>query len=85
MFVSESTARVSASKPSSDWVTSRIDRRSRRSASAPPFRPNSTVGIAVQSAIEPTTEALGVRRVTIQPCAICCIQVPTSETVWPSQ
>src|ERR1022692_818334 len=65
------------------WVTMTTLRREKRSAAIPPSGPSANTAICEQNQAVPKSNSEWVRRYTSQACATFCIQVPTSETIWP--
>ena len=57
--------------------------REKRSAAIPPRGPRANTAICAQNQAVPSRSSEWVRRYTSQLCATFCIQVPTSETIWP--
>ena len=64
-------------------VTMTTFRREKRSAAMPPRGPSANTAIWAQNQAVPSRSSEWVRRYTSQLCATFCIQVPTSETIWP--
>src|SRR5260370_27066563 len=58
-------------------------RREKRSAAMPPRGPSANTAIWAQNQAVASGSSEWVRRYTSQLCATFCIQVPTSETIWP--
>ena len=57
----------------------------KRSASSPPQAPKSNIGRNCRAVVRPTARPLPVRLSTSQSAATVCIQVPESETSWPTK
>src|ERR1035437_6999443 len=65
------------------WVTMTTFWRGKRSAAMPPSGPSANTAIWEQNQAVPNRSSEWVRRYTSQLSATFCIQVPTSETIWP--
>jgi len=81
-------ARVSAASTAANaaiptLVSSSTLRLGYRSAIAPPYMPNSRVGMNCSAVVIPTSVALPVSVNTSQSWAIRCTQPPVLETTWP--
>ena len=66
-------------------VATRIERFGYRSASAPPQMDESIMGADPTAATTPSRSFEFVIWYTYQLIAVCCIQVPMSETSWPQK
>ena len=83
--VAASAQRASAGSAIAAWVSIRMRRLGKRSASRPPNAPSTRIGANWRQAVMPTARPLPVSLSTSQVSATICIQLPLSDTTWPAK
>ena len=80
-----SSQSVSAGSAIAACVNMRRRRLSGRSAITPPQAPKSSIGVNCSAVVTPTASGLPVSERTSHSSPTVCIQVPLSETIWPTK
>ncbi len=76
---------TSAGTTMATWVTISSRRLSKRSASSPPKAPKSRIGANCSAVVRPTATPLPVRVRISHVSATIWIQLPLSDTIWPTK